>query len=188
MKKKKNVDKKKQFIMIGGMILAVNLLVIIIVVLVFMKGSSNKTEVESEWQVNTPTVKETVEEITVEQPEEEVVEEEIDDSMFKEEERVLTEDENYIEIYKSIIIGSYSTEDGKTFCFNFDDTFEGYYNEENPNVSRYNFAVVGTITEGFKIRISNPTFTESVEYNIDVLTNGQIRMHLSEESYIDLGY
>lgn len=58
---------------------------------------------------------------------------------------------------------------------------------ENTNVKQYKYEITGKIGVESFIKISNPTYTESVTYPLEITTDGKIYMYYSEEKYIELG-
>ncbi len=181
---------RKQFMACIIGFVAFNLLVIIGIIILVGNKVATSPKSDKEWLINTPDV-------SMETPIEEnsdivaesdmFIPEEEDSGLFKKEAPKLSEAENYQVIYQALIPGIYEAEEGIVFDFNTDGTFEGYYNAENPNVTRYNYGIEGEIGVDSCIKISNPTFTESESYPLEFTSDGKILMYYSEDKFIELG-
>jgi len=186
---KKKLTKNQLLACIIGFV-ALNAILIIGIMVFAGNKVATSPKSEEEWLVNTPDA-------SVETPVDEnsdaiaetdvIIPEEEDSGLFKKEEPKLSEEENYQVIYKALIPGTYEAEEGIVFTFNTDGTFDGYYNADNPNVTRYNYDIEGEIGVDSCIKISNPTFTESESYPLEFTSDGKILMYYSEEKFIELG-
>ena len=146
-------------------------------------SAANVVTQKEEWIVSSPADSE-AEPVS----EEIVTDNQTEDSLFKEEIRVLSEEENYKNIYKAIIPGIYEAEEGITFHFYDDGTYDGYYDAENVNVKNYNYDLKGEIGKESYIVISDPTFTKSVSYKVDFDMDGKIVLCYGNNKYVELGY
>ena len=171
--------------------IAVNAIIIIGILVFASSRAGTMPKSENDLLVNTPETSEAAEdepdkeEVDVVYESEESPEEGSD--LFKKDEPVLSEAENYQVIYKALIPGTYETEEGMVFTFNMDGTFDGYFNSDNPHVTHYNYDIVGEVGVESFIKISNPTFSESESYRLEFTSDGKILMYYSEDKYIELG-
>lgn len=182
---------RKQLMMCIIGFIGINVL-FIIGIIIFTSGKAATPSSKEEWVINAPEASEKNSEIEEVEKQYAVLVtdaevEDADSGLFKEEEKTLSEAENYQVIYMALIPGTYQAEDGMVFIFGTDGTFEGYFNAENTNVKQYKYEITGKIGVESFIKISNPTYTESVTYPLEITTDGKIYMYYSEEKYIELG-
>lgn len=185
---KRKLTKKQLLACIIGFV-ALNAIIIIGIMVFVGNRASSTPKSEKEWLVNAPDASDDVlagDEDGANDAEV-IVPEDDDSDLFKKEEPKLSEEENYQVIYKALIPGTYEAEEGVVFTFNTDGTFNGYYNSENPNVTRYNYSIEGEIGVDSCIKISNPTFTESESYPLEFTSDGKILMYYSEDKFVELG-
>lgn len=186
---KMKLTKKQLLACVIGFI-ALNAVIIIGIMVFAGNKAAMSPKSDEEWLVNTPDASvgsSDDKNLDVLSESDAMIEEEDDSGLFKKEESKLSEEEHYQIIYKALIPGTYEAEEGISFTFNSDGTFDGYYNADNPNVTRYNYDIEGEIGVNSCIKISNPTCTESETYPLEFTSDGKILMYYSEDKYIELG-
>ena len=186
---KKKLTKKQLLACIIGFVV-INAVIIIGIMVFVGNRASIDPKSDKELLINTPDASaETLVDRNIELDDESdlIIEEEEDSGLFKKEEPKLSEEENYQVIYKALIPGTYEAEEGIVFTFNTDGTFYGYFNSENPDVSRYSYDIEGEIGVDSCIKISTPTFSESESYPLEFTSDGKILMYYSEDIYVELG-
>lgn len=180
---------KRQLKVIITVIIAINLFVIIGIFIFTGKEIKNGETDSKELIVNVPD-ENNINLLENNNPDlKEVAEKNnAEEALYKEEEVELSENEYWKQIYLAIIEGTYNVEDGISFTFGPNGKFSGFYNEENTNVENYSYDISGEIgKEDCCIVISNPTFTDSVSYNL-VFNDGHIFLNFGSNNLIELGF
>lgn len=91
---------------------------------------------------------------------------------------------SYNQIFTSLLPGVYILEDGKSFSFTKTGAFNGYFNDENPDVTGYSYELSVDADKNI-ITISDPKKTQSVRYILEFEGTGIVlRVPDSDITYL----
>ena len=82
--------------------------------------------------------------------------------------------ESYNNVYNSLLIGDYVTEDGTAFRFSPGNSYSGYFNEDAPDVVNYSYEIVNISDTENEIVIYSADKRSEVKYSLDLDMEGNV--------------